>query len=370
MSTLEAARGKGAIFIMGAMGSGTTLLRLVLDSHDNIAIPPETGFMRAYKAHRFVPFKWTGRDWAQRLGWSDEELDAELSGLYDRLFRRYAEAHGKQRWGEKTPLHIWHIDAIARLFPDAVFVAIARHPGASMASNMNRWRYGLSRATSHFDRVPPELLRQAAHYPDRTVLLRYEELLLQPEPVLRELLDWLGEPWSDRVLEHHVVQADRGGEEVVEGRNRVSDPLDLSRIGRWQRTSDATTRVALERRLGRLPEFLGYSMLDAAVLDPLNDRGSLVTGGRGIKRRFKTYGELGLNVRGNVPWFEQLYHPRDFTLQAVETVPRESEATDQRRTVRRIGRPIVRALPAPVRRRFGGLQREMAVEDRARELSG
>ena len=368
MSPLEPAPGKGPIFILGAMGSGTTLLRLVLDSHDNVAIPPETGFMRAYKAHRFVPFKWTGRNWAKRLGWSEEEFDAELSRLYDRLFMRYVEAHGKQRWGEKTPFHIWHVDAMARLFPDSVFVAIVRHPGGSMGSNMNRWRFGLTRAASHFDRYTREMLRQAARFPDRTVLLRYEELLLQPEPLLRELLDWLGEPWSERVLEHHVVQADRGGKEVVEGRNRVSDPLDVSRIDRWKRTIDATMRKALERRLGRLPEFLGYSMQDPAVLDPLNDRGSLLTSGREIKRRFKAYGELGLNVRGPVPWYEQLYHPRDFTLQAVETLPRERDGGGRRNLVRRLGRPVVRALPEPVRRRFGGLQRQMAVEDRARRL--
>ena len=29
----------GPVFIIGAMGSGSTLLRLILDSHDNIAIP-------------------------------------------------------------------------------------------------------------------------------------------------------------------------------------------------------------------------------------------------------------------------------------------------------------------------------------------
>ena len=47
----------GPIFIVGPMGSGTTLMRLVLDSHEHIGIPPETGFMRGYKALRFTPFK-------------------------------------------------------------------------------------------------------------------------------------------------------------------------------------------------------------------------------------------------------------------------------------------------------------------------
>ncbi len=46
----------GPIFIIGAMGTGSTLLRLMLDSHDDIAIPQETGFMRAYNAHQYIPF--------------------------------------------------------------------------------------------------------------------------------------------------------------------------------------------------------------------------------------------------------------------------------------------------------------------------
>src|SRR5215218_686362 len=90
----EPAPVRGPVFIVGAMGSGTTLLRLMLDSHENIAIPHETGFMRSYRAMEFIPFKWTGLNWTKRLGWSKEERDRELAALYDRFFSRYAEQHG------------------------------------------------------------------------------------------------------------------------------------------------------------------------------------------------------------------------------------------------------------------------------------
>jgi hypothetical protein len=67
---------------MGAMGSGTTLLRLVLDSHESIAIPPETGFMRAYDAHTYTPFKASGKGWTKRLGWKDAERDELLDEVW------------------------------------------------------------------------------------------------------------------------------------------------------------------------------------------------------------------------------------------------------------------------------------------------
>src|SRR5881397_1434169 len=85
---------RGPVFIVGAMGTGTTLLRLMLDSHENIAIPHATGFMRIYSGMRHAPFKWSGRYWANRLGWSDEEMDELARGYFDTIFARYAAQHG------------------------------------------------------------------------------------------------------------------------------------------------------------------------------------------------------------------------------------------------------------------------------------
>ncbi|MGH2950277.1 MAG: sulfotransferase family protein, partial [Solirubrobacteraceae bacterium] len=306
---LRPAPGRGPIFIIGAQGSGTTLLRLMLDSHERIAVPQETGFMRAYNAHQFIPFKLSGRNWAKRLGWSREELDQELAQLYDRLFMRYVERHGKQRWGEKTPFHTFHIDDMARIFPDSVFVGIVRHPAGSVASNLSRFEHSFNRATQHYFRYTKELARQATALPDRFVLLRYEDLVLQPERCMRELFAWLGEPWSDKVLAHHEVQRDRGGRLTVEGRNRADEPIDASRIDKWTRTLDAPTLRKVKRRLGRLGEFYGYSMSDPAVLEPLRDDGAPLIGGADIDARIDRFPALDLRTPVPVPNAERFYHP-------------------------------------------------------------
>ena len=49
-------RGQGPVFVVGPMGSGTTLMRLVLDSHSRLALAPETGLARLILAHEQVPF--------------------------------------------------------------------------------------------------------------------------------------------------------------------------------------------------------------------------------------------------------------------------------------------------------------------------
>jgi hypothetical protein len=329
------------------MGSGTTLLRLVLDSHPHIAIPQETGFMRAYNAHQFIPFKWSGRNWAKRMGWSRKELDAELAAFYDRIFSRHVERQGKRRWGDKTPLHTFHIADMARLFPDAVFVAIVRHPAGSVASNVTRWNQTLDEASYHWLRYTKEIVRQAARRRRRFVILRYEDLVLHPEQSLRELLDWLGEPWSDDVLAHHAVQAGRGGRLKVEGRNRVDDPIDVARIAKWKSTLEPAAQRELGRRLGRLGEFFGYSMDDPAQLKRLR-RGSLLVGGRWVNRRIERFPELDLRTPMPVPAHEQLYDPREFEL----VHRRENVDGSTLNALRDAVGPLAQRLPAGARWRL------------------
>jgi hypothetical protein len=265
------------------------------------------------------------------MGWSREELDEELARFYDRIFMRNVERHGKQRWGDKTPYHTWHIDDMARLFPEAVFIGIVRHPGACVGSNMSRWGHGVRQASYHYARYNREIARQAAILGDRFAIVRYEDLVLRPEPVLRELLDWLGEPWSDNVLSHHTVQGGRGGRLKVEGRSRVDEPIDASRITKWTTRMTENQRAILRRRLARLGEFYGYDVDEPLALAPLRE-GSLLVGGQDVDARIERFGSLDLRTQGSVPVADRFYDPRKVKLLSAESL---AELT----------RPVPRSLP-------------------------
>jgi hypothetical protein len=350
----------GPIFIIGAMGSGSTLLRLILDSHDNIGIPQETGFMRAYNAHQYIPFKWSGRNWARRMGWTRKELDEELAAFYDRIFMRYASKHGKARWGDKTPFHTWHVDDMARVFPEAAFIAIVRHPGGCVGSNMTRWGQSVRHAADHYRRYNMEIARLAALHGERFAVVRYEDLVLRPEPLLRELLDWLGEEWSASVLEHHAVQGSRGGKRKVEGRSLVDDPIDVSRISKWTTTMEERHRAVLRRRLTRLGAFYGYDIDDPVTLEPLRE-GSLVAGGQDLDPRIDRFPELELRRQRSVPVADRFYDPRKTKVRSVEALaelerreapglPRRALIAAWRRTPHRV-RSKLRPLARRLRRR-------------------
>lgn len=247
------------IFIVGSMRSGSTLFRLVLDAHPHIAISEETGFMGGLTAAKEIPGWHHGRDWYTRLGWTEQEVDARLREFYGGMFDRYAAANGKRRWGDKTPFHSRHIAAMARVFPQAVFVAIVRHPGAVVGSLSGRFHYRVPDAAGYWVDTNLEILRCGAELGgSRFALLRYEDLVRRPEPTLRELVAWLGEPWSPDLLRHNDVQAEKGAPRISAGNTRTRDRISSERVDTWAEAMTPHDRDIVVARTGPLAEFLGY----------------------------------------------------------------------------------------------------------------
>jgi hypothetical protein len=278
------------IFIVGTMRSGTTLFRLILDAHPRISIPEETGFMAAVSATRQIPNWQHGHGWFKRLGWTEEEFDARLREFYSDLFERHALRRGKQRWGDKTPMHAYHIEQITRLFPDAVVVGIVRHPGAVVHSLMRKFHYDLADAVAYWDSTNKEILRGGLGLADdRFALLRYEDLVGDPEVTLRELVGWLGEPWSDDLLRHNDVHAARGTPRLSAGTTRTRDPIRGELADRWSGELRNGQREVLVDRTGALARFLGYDPSRPGAQAPLvqqpSDHRRLLTGAALAQRK-------------------------------------------------------------------------------------
>jgi hypothetical protein len=262
----------GPIFIVGSNGSGSTLLRLMLDSHPNIAIPEETGFLRLAAMHRWVPYWKLGGNWYRNLGLSDGELDNALGTFYGVLFSSYATGRGKGRWGDKTPFHVWHLDLATRLFPDAHVIGIVRHPAGAALSMRRRFRRSIKAGITHWRRTNRQLLHAGVQLGDQFSLVRYEDLVTSPEPVMRALLERVGEPWSDDVLAHHEVQP----RAESTGFTRTDRAVDTESLTEWE---EHVTGVALSRaiaRTGALAEFLGYDPQHGTPATPLGE--PLLTG--------------------------------------------------------------------------------------------
>ena len=268
------------------MGSGTTLLRLMLDSHPHIAIARETGIARSLMAIKSIPFRPNGAEiWHHRLGYTDDELDRSIRDFYGEMFERFAAGRGKRRWGDKTPFHLWHMQTLAYFWPQAQFIGVVRHPAATMCSTVRRFEWEWTKAALNWRLQTLHLINVTQALGMQASMCRYEDLVLDPKDVMQSTLTWLGEPWSNRVLRHHEVN--RPGKEKVEGGTKSTDPIDPSRISKWVRTMPAEGRAELES-LRPLAEFFGYS-LDTDKVVPWSDPGApyrnLMTGADVDKRK-------------------------------------------------------------------------------------
>jgi hypothetical protein len=268
--------------VIGSMGSGTTLLRLMLDSHPNIMIAQETGFLRAAQAQYFIPFWKFGGEWLDRIGMTEPELDEAVGRFYDGFFGAAAAKRGASRWGDKTPYHVHHMDLAARIFPDAQFVATVRQPGA-VARSMDRFHWDWTKGIQHWSHSNQAMVDSAVGLGQRFHLIRYEDLVTDTEQVMREVLGFLDEPWDDRVLHHHTIQDGR-----AEGGTRASDPIDTARMARWLAEVSPAQVDQLVQSTKAQARLFGYDPAQGEPVARLNrqDRSALGITGDQLKAQF------------------------------------------------------------------------------------
>jgi len=261
------------IFIGACPRSGTTLLRTMLNTHPDIAIPRET---------RFLPFAWEHRlrwlnierervrerfaemvfesDWtrAERLETSPEvaiarvrEAPPTLGSLVGTCYLLYAEATGKQRWGDKRPMYARYLDSVFTFFPDAQYINLIRDPRASVASMRKlNWFDGdivpaLELWVRSVKAVEPW---RAVLHRDQYLDLRYEDMAADPEGTLARVADYLT---LDRSSIPVMLTYHEHVDEVAKRYHaRLTEPVSESSVRSWESVLTAE-EVALVEKVSR-----------------------------------------------------------------------------------------------------------------------
>ena len=202
-------------FVVGVYRSGTTLLRFVLDSHPNIAVPPESNFLIGVT--ELLKDEWYRKGLAG-VGVDDAGLVSRLGDFAAAIFDAYALAKGKKRWFDKTPAYVEILDSIDALFgPECRYVMLYRH-GLDVATSMSQMQEGdvqkgpgrryvhlhpdsirLCNAAYWAEQCQKMLAFEAAH-PGQCHRLLYEEFSADPARHLPKLFEFLDEPWDPAVL--------------------------------------------------------------------------------------------------------------------------------------------------------------------------
>lgn len=259
------------IFVLGVHRSGTTLLRLILDTHSRIACPPESFFLGALEGLLSDP---KSREGLMAMGFDEAHVLGRLRELSGYFFETYAASHGKPRWADKTPAYIDHLGFIESLFaPGCRYLLILRH-GLDVAASIARME--IREVVPHIEACGGDRHAGAARYwstqcakllafrdahPDRCHVIRYEALVEDPEPTLRPIFRFLSEPWEPEVLRFHEKPHDHWiglqDGEAAESRGF------LRRSERW-RSLPAERVEAMLRECGAMLDALGYAAPERA----------------------------------------------------------------------------------------------------------
>ena len=124
------------------------------------------------------------------------------------------ERTGKQRYGDKTPLNVFHMDELDEMFPDAKFVHIIRDGRAVAASLLERQRVdsrfigkdwapinGAEAAKSWVESVYAARHYGSNHPPQQYHEIRYEDFTCRRHEVVQEIFSFIGEELEDCVCQ-------------------------------------------------------------------------------------------------------------------------------------------------------------------------
>ncbi len=210
-------------FVVGSGRSGTTLLRAMLDSHPEMAIPGETYlveqllrrsdqflgeglFQRSaferelFADSRFWNFYVSETDVRDGL---DRDQPTCLTDAIRSVYRTHALLAGKSRWADKTPNYAGCVLALADAFDEAVFIHLHRDPREVVNSYRKvQWRrYSIGFAAAHWRVNVEGSERGGSLGSDRFLRVGYRELVNDREATLRAVSDFVGLDFRPEMLD-------------------------------------------------------------------------------------------------------------------------------------------------------------------------
>lgn len=282
---MAAACSTSPIFIIGTERSGTNLLRLILNAHHNVAVPHPPHIMKYFspleplygdltvdrnfrllirdvcKMVELHPYPWDIRLSPQKI--FSGAQDRNLISIYFAIYDQYLAASGKQRWACKSTFMIEHVAEVLRYHPHARFIFMVRD-GRDVAvsakySIFNHYHaYYSARRWQREQRLGLDWLSQLPA--EQIMLLKYEELIVNPAAVTKRICNFLGEDFEEEMLRyHHSKEAQKSGSLSVSWQNTSKPVLSANKEKFRSGLSEKEILLVETIAVNELVE-LGYSL--------------------------------------------------------------------------------------------------------------
>ena len=281
------------VFIVSAPRSGSTLLRLIMDAHPNIAIPPPCWLFELVFPYLFsygdlseksnfesliedVLETPTIKNWP--IKFSVQELSNEVpertfGALVDAMHRQYARSQGKGRWGEKSPRDCFWIDEIRQNYPDAQFVHIirdGRDQAIDIAESPTLMPFNIYAGAEMWRLFVSAVLDSANSLDKQNYYeIHYEKMCAEPENQIRQLCEFLKEDFDESMLHHHETKSSATWGSKP-GHQKAARPITTEYCEMHKTLLGDEDRITLDGIIGDLLKRFGYpvSEIESNPLDP------------------------------------------------------------------------------------------------------
>jgi Flp pilus assembly protein TadD len=239
--------GRAPIFIVGMPRSGSTLVEQILGAHPRVRAGGERPDLGRIVASQEYEHRCSFSRWPAEL----------LASAAEEVGRAYRAAvtdpvTDAERVTDKMPSNFTYLGLLAKALPESRVIHVRRTPAdtclscfAQLFASGQAFTYDLDELGRYY-RAYDALMRHwhAALDPGFLLEVRYEELVSDPETVVRRLLAHCGLEWDPACLDFSQLQRTVR----TASAEQVRQPLYTRSIGRWQRYRD---------HLGPLFEALG-----------------------------------------------------------------------------------------------------------------
>jgi len=224
------------LFVIGAPRSGTTMVERILSSHSMILGGPEPhlltplahmGYWRKVDKAPYDPIlaAEAQRGFVGALPNKEQDYWDACRAYCDTLYGRYLSTSNKSICLDKTPAYALVLPFIARVFPDAKYVVLTRHPLALFSSYSDSFFDGNYEAAHNYNPILNRYVPALAAFLRRTepphFHIRYEDLVRDPDPWMQRIYSYIGVPFEKDTIDY--------GKNADEGpsRKELGDPIGV-----------------------------------------------------------------------------------------------------------------------------------------------
>ena len=261
------------IFVLSCARSGSTLLRYIIDTHPDIACPPEIHLgMLSERLYQTLLFTHSddGIDPKKRV---PERVRQVINDIMD----EYCQQQKKSYWCDKSVTNIDRIQLIADVFPDARYICLYRNCRDVMHSCLEIMKKDPQGAPRAFDWVSylsgdggnrtesfieywvdktSSMVAFEARHKEQCFRLKFEELVKGTGNVVQSMFDFLNVPREPELLRNIflVPHAQGPGDHKI----KRTTSIQADAVGKGGCLSlDAVSRVRMEKA-NALSGMLGY----------------------------------------------------------------------------------------------------------------